>query len=181
MRKIDLTNVTESGSFDRLPAGAYICKIVNVTDVADKEYLKITYDICEGEYKDHFSRIRGDHPDWAWVGAYVRSYKTTALPMFKRFCSCVSKSNSNFVFDGGAINADERTLTGKKIGIILREEEYYGNDGNKRTRLSVYREFPIDEIDKQKVPATKTIEEPAKPNNEFMVIPDNIDEEVPFS
>ena len=40
MKKIDLTNVQEAGEFNRPGAGAYICTIVKVEDVSDKEYHK---------------------------------------------------------------------------------------------------------------------------------------------
>ena len=164
MKSINMENVKEAGSTTRLPAGAYICVILKAEDFGDKEYLKVTYDIVEGEYAEHFNSIRAEHPDWAWVGAYVKSYKPKALPMFKRFCTAVTKSNPGYVFDG-QINTDEKTLAGKKIGLVLAEEEYYGNDGEKRTRLYVAREFPADEIASQKVPAIKLLKE--EPANTF--------------
>lgn len=166
MKKIDMTNVQEAGEFTTLPAGAYICIIRNVEDVEDKEYLKVTYDIADGEFKGYYDDIRSNHPDWEWSGAYVKSYKTKALPMFKRFCSAISKSNGNFIFDGGAVNSDEKSLIGKKLGIVLREEEYYSNSGDKKTRLIVHREFPIDQLSAQKVPDIKRLPE-EKPQAEF--------------
>lgn len=188
MRKVDMTNVQEATDFPKLPAGAYICVIRNVEDLPDKEYLKVTYDIAEGEFAGHFDTIRKDHTDWAWVGAYVKSYKTTALPMFKRFCSAVSKSNGAFVFDGNTVNADEKTLIGKKLGIVLRDEEYYSNSGELKTRLIVHKEFPVAELDKQKVPDVKKIEGSTQPSasanqtssDGFMNIPEGVDDEVPF-
>lgn len=159
MKKIDMTNVQEAGEFKRPGAGAYICGIVKAEDVADKEYLKITYDIIEGEFKGYYKEMRENNPEWTWAGAYVKSYKSAALPMFKRFCTAVSRSNGNFVFDGNTVNSDETTLKGKKIGLLLGEEEYYGNDGEKKTRLYVVREFSIDKINEQKVPELKKIKE----------------------
>lgn len=194
MKRVDMSNVQEAGSFDRLPAGVYICSIMAVDDVPDKEYLKVTYDIAEGEHKGYYGEIRKAHPEWAWSGAYVKSYKTAALPMFKRFCSAVSKSNGNYVFDGNTVNADEKTLIGKKIGLILRDEEYYGNDGNLKTRLFVDREFAIGDFSNQKQPTLKKLD-PSKlkpgttptattgrPESDgFMNIPEGADgEEVPF-
>lgn len=175
MKKVDLTNVQEAGEFKRPGAGAYICGIVKAEDVADKEYLKITYDIIEGEFKGYYQEMRENNPEWTWAGAYVKSYKSAALPMFKRFCTAVSRSNGNFVFDGNTVNADESTLKGKKIGLLLGEEEYYGNDGEKKTRLYVVREFSIDKIGEQKVPELKKIKE-EKPtessaNAEWMKVP----------
>ena len=175
MKKVDLTNVQEAGEYKRPGAGAYICGIVKAEDVADKEYLKITYDIIEGEFKGYYKEMRENNPEWTWAGAYVKSYKSAALPMFKRFCTAVSRSNGNFVFDGNTVNADESTLKGKKIGLLLGEEEYYGNDGEKKTRLYVVREFSIDKIGEQKVPELKKIKE-EKPtessaNAEWMKVP----------
>ena len=157
MKAIDMTNVQEAGDYKRPVAGPYICTITAVEDVTAKEYLKVSYDIAEGDLKGYYTALRTDHPDWAWAGAYCKSYKEAALGMFKRFCSAVSKSNGNFVFDGGMVNADEKSLIGKKIGLLFQEEEYYGNDGNKKTRLVVKSEFPIGEIDNQKIPKKKEL------------------------
>lgn len=184
MKRIDMTNVKEADGFERPTAGAYICRITAVEDVPHKEYLKVTYDIDDGKFAGYYEKTRNDHPDWAWAGAYVKSYKTKALPMFKRFCSAVSKSNGNFVFDGNTVNADERTLIGKKIGLVMQEEEYYGNDGSKKTRLIVARECPIDKLSTQKIPEAKKL--PDEPQSAggvdgFMSIPDGMDEEMPFA
>ena len=183
MRRVDMTNVQEAGEFERVPAGAYVCVIRNVEDFPEKEYLKVTYDIAAGKYAGYYDKTRADHPDWAWTGAYVKSYKTKALPMFKRFCSAVSKSNGNFVFDGNTVNADERTLIGKRIGLVMQDEEYYSNSGDKRTRLIVARECPIDKLSEQKIPEAKKL--PDEPQNggvdAFMSIPDGMDEEMPFA
>lgn len=164
MKKIDMTNVQEAGEFRRPEPGAYHCVIKAVEDISDKEYLKVGYDIAEGEYKDYYTNLRKDHPDWAWSGVYVKSYKQAALPMFKRFCSAVSKSNGGYVFDGGSVNSDEKSLIGKHIGIVLQEEEYYSNSGDKRTRLIVYSECPVDKIPDQKVPKLKALKEESSSN-----------------
>lgn len=176
MKKIDMTNVQEAGEFKRPGAGAYICGITKVEDVSDKEYLKVTYDIIDGEFKGYYKEMRENNPEWAWAGAYVKSYKTAALPMFKRFCTAVSRSNGNFVFDGNTVNADEQTLVGKKIGLLFGEEEYYGNDGELKTRLYVVREFSIDKLNEQKVPEIKKIKEDkpkdSSANAEWMKVPE---------
>ena len=181
MKQINLNNVQEAGEYKTLPAGAYICKIISAVDHPDKEYLLITYDIARGEYTGYYSEMRENHPDWASVGTFYRSYKSTALPMFKRFCSAVSKSNMNFVFDGN-INADEHTLAGKLIGIVLGEEEYYSNSGDLKTRLVVAKEFPCAELDKQKVPALKKLpaDNTGAQNSYATAVADSSMEEVPY-
>ena len=183
MKHIDMTNVKESGEFINLTAGAYICVIRNVEDFEDREYLKVTYDIAEGEFKGYYDDLRSNHPDWSWSGAYVKSYKEKALPMFKRFCSAVSKSNGNFVFDGNTVNADERTLIGKRIGLVLGEEEYWSNSGDKRTRLYVSKEFPIDKIADQKIPNKRLLEDESSKSesiSEFVNVPEGANSEIPF-
>lgn len=185
MKSIDLTNVQEANEYQRPAPGAYICTISAVEDVEAKEYLKVSYDISEGEFKGYYSEMRKNNPDWAWAGAYVKSYKPAALPMFKRFCTAVSRSNGSFVFDGGQVNADEKTLVGKKLGLLFGEEEYYGNDGEKRTRLYVAREFSVDKLAEQKVPKLKTIKEessvaPAPADMGFVNVPEGTAGENPF-
>jgi hypothetical protein len=70
----------------------------------------------------------------------------------------VTKSNPGYLFDGNT-NADEKTLTGKLIGLVLGEEEYTGNDGTIRTRLYCVTEKTVDDIraGKFKVPDKKTL------------------------
>ena len=158
MKAIDLTNVQEAGDFSRPTPGAYVCTITSAVDVPEKEYLIIGYDIAEGEFKGYYTKMREDHPDWTSAGTYYKSYKPTALGMFKRMCSAVSKSNGKFVFDGKT-NSDEKTLIGKKIGLVFQEEEYYGNDGEKKTRLIINKECAVDDVPTQKIPALKAIKE----------------------
>lgn len=158
MKAINLSGVQEAGEFKKPAPGAYACVITSAEDVPDKEYLKIEYDIADGDLKGYYSDLRKDHPDWTNAGVMYKSYKPKALPMFKRFCSAVSKSNGNYVFDSNT-NADEKTLIGKKIGLVFQDEEYYGNDGEKRTRLIVNRECGIDDLSTQKVPDTKKLKE----------------------
>lgn len=181
MKPIDMSNVQEAGDYERPAAGAYICGIYSAENVAEKEYLKITYDIIEGDYKGYYKQLREEHPEWSWTGVYIRSYKEKALGIFKRFCSAVSKSNGNYVFDAGTINHDETTLRGKKVGLVFQEEEYISNDGSVKTRLIVYREFPISELAKQKVPPVKKLpEEPAAGSSDWVNVPDGLPEEIAF-
>lgn len=183
MKSIDMTNVKEAGDFSRPAPGAYICGIVKVEDVSSKEYLKVTYDIVEGEFKGYYEEIRKNNPDWAWAGAYVKSYKDAALPMFKRFCTAVSRSNGKYVFDGGVKNHDEQSLKGKKVGLLLGEEEYEGNDGTIKTRLYVVREFSVDKIGDQKIPELKKLkvdDSAANTSDEFVKVPDGTEGAIPF-
>ena len=186
MRKINLSDIQEAGDFRKPTAGAYICRITAVEDIKDKEYLKVSYDIDEGDLKGYYTEMRNNHPDWLWAGAYVKSYKDSALSLFKRFCSAVSKSNGNFVFDAGEVNSEEQTLVGKRIGLVFQEEEYESNMGELRTRLKVYREFPVDKLSEQKTPGKKflngTMSAPVRADAVTDVfVANGVDEELPFA
>lgn len=183
-----ITNIASvqeaTGESKRLPAGGYICKYTNVEDNPKKEYLYMEFEIAEGEYKGYFEELE-DRAGF-WAGKCYRSYKDAALPMFKRMCSAVTKSNKGFIFDGNE-HCDESTLVGKKIGMVLGEEEYIGNDGSTKTKLYVAREMDVADIKagKFKVPALKKLKEdnesPQKSDDGFMNIPKDADEENPFN
>lgn len=180
----NIDSVQEAGDSKRLPAGGYICTYTKVEDVADKEYLYMEYDIAEGEYKGYYKELE-ERLDF-WGGKCFRSYKEKALPMFKRMCSAVTKSNKGFIFDGNK-HADESTLIGKKVGMVLGEEEYEGNDGSIKTRLYVVREIPVEDIKagKFKIPELKKLPGSSgtvtPPDDGFMNIPVDADEETPFN
>lgn len=171
MKKIEgFENVQESTSFKRLAPNAYVCKIVNVEDHPDKEYLKIYFDIAEGDDKGYFSnQYKTDtRPDkkWANAGTFIRSYKDSALPMFKGFTNALEKSNKGYKWDW-----DEKKLKGKTIVLIIGEEEYMNQKGQKRVRnyvnavrsVEAYKvgDFTIPELKKLDESKTVTTSAPA--------------------
>lgn len=178
MKRItNIDEVQEAGEGVRLPAGGYICKYTHVEDNANKNYLYMEFDITEGEFKGYFADL--NERAGFWAGKCYRSYTDKALPMFKRMCSAVTKSNSGYIFDGNT-NSDETSLVGKLVGIVLGEEEYEGNDGNVKTRLYVSRECEVEKIRKGefKVPELKKLVQASVDDKPDMNVPD---EEVPFN
>lgn len=177
----NINEVKEAGDSTRLPSGGYICRYTSVKDVPDKKYLYMEYDIAEGEFKDYYKEL-SERLDF-WGGRCYRSYSEKALPMFKRMCSAVTKSNPGFIFDGNE-HADETTLIGKLVGLILGEEEYIGNDGSIKTRLYVNREISLEDIKggKYKVPKLRKLTAEDKPEkaDDFMDMPTGDSEECPF-
>lgn len=130
MKALDFTNVqaTQGGEFARPTAGGYVIGIVSVEDVPEREYLKITYDIAEGEFKNYYydmkQRTGYDLP------VMYKSYKDKALGFFKAFLDAVAASNPGYTW-----NNDERTLCRKLVGCVLREEEYRNRDGEIKVSL----------------------------------------------
>ena len=123
MKSLDLTNVTatQGGEFPRVTPGGYVIGIVSVEDVPEKEYLKVTYDIAEGEHKNYYYEMKErtgyDLP------CFYKSYK-------EKFLDAVEASNTGYKW-----NNDERTLTRKLVGCVLREEEYRNKDGEIKVSL----------------------------------------------
>ena len=171
-----------SGEFARPTAGGYICKIMDVEDVPlnSKEpnkgdYIRIEYDIADGEfkgyYKEQFDRWGGN-----WFASFIRSYKETAVGMFKHFTNCVEKSNAGYEWD-----FNEKGLIGKVVGLVLGEEEYENKSGEIKTKLIVSQVKTVEEIKNGdfKVPAPKKLSV-TTPSNDFVPLEDVTDYDLPF-
>lgn len=175
MRKINnWEKVKASDDFERLPAGGYVCTIIHVDDEPSKEYLHIEYDIAEGDHKNHWTET-SERFGW-WGGDFYRSYKDSAVGMFKGFMNAVEESNPGFKWEW-----DETALEGKAIGVVLGEEEYIKNDGSVGTRLKVRSIKAAQDIRDKKfrIPKVKKLEEPADAAD----VPDSMEEitaAVPF-
>lgn len=180
MIKIDnFNNVQPStGEFERPKIGGYICRILNVEDVKlntqtnKGNYLKISYDIADGEFKGYYTDICVKFKiDYPFV---VKSYKEKALGMFKHFINCVEQSNLDYTWDW-----DENKLKGKYIGFVLGEEEYERNDGSIATRLYVNSIKTIHQIKSGdfKIPKLKEFAVPHNKNTEFI---ESDDDNLPF-
>lgn len=129
MKQIDLSNVeaNQGGEYARPQAGGYIIRIKAVQDVPEKEYLKISYDIADGEFKGYYTDM------WQRTGydlpTFIKSYKDKALGYFKAFIDAVEGSNRY------KWNNDERSLVNLFVGTVLREEEYRSSSGEIKTIL----------------------------------------------
>ena len=139
MKKLNLENVKEFTPFEKVEAGGYVCGIYAVEDVPEKEYLKISYDIVEGEKKGFYSKLKKEK-EWA-LPSFIASYKESALPFFKGTITSVEKSNKGFKFDN-----DETKLVGKKIGLVLFEKERINNNGKKVVDMRVDKAHSVDAI-----------------------------------
>ena len=141
MKALDLTNVQANagGEFPRVTPGGYVIGIVSVQDVPEKEYLKISYDIAEGELKNYYYEMK--QRTGYELPCFYKSYKDKALGFFKAFLDAVIASNPGYVW-----NNDERTLTRKMVGCVLREEEYRNRSGEIKVSLKPDIFYPAQEI-----------------------------------
>lgn len=152
-----------SDSFDRLPAGGYVCKIIAVEDVTAKDYLNIIYDIAEGDYKGFYGDEWGkDHP---FAHRFFMSYKESALGMFKGRLRAIDESNGTEFAKEAVAGLKEQQLVGKMVGLVIGYEEYDSDRGDTRTRNYVKSVLSVDKIRSGdfKVPELKRLEGAAAP------------------
>lgn len=184
----------EQGEFERITAGGYVCKIVDVKDVPEKEYLLVTMDVSEGKFANNgVETEKRTGNDWGYLKCY-RSYKEAARGFFKAFLVALEKSNSKFNAD--KFDGNEKKMVGLTVGVLLQEEEYVGQNKQtganvKKTRLIVYNTVDANVIrsGKFKTPKLKELsdEDKAKLDNynggdytPFSNAPVMGEEELPF-
>jgi len=141
MKNVNWSEVEEAKEFEKVAVGGYVCRIMAVEDVETKEYLKISYDIAVGDFKDYYKNL--NESKGFWGANFIKSYKDTALSFFKGFLTAIQNSNQGFVAD--TFN-NPNDLVGKYIGLVLSEEEYIANDGQIKTRLYVSQVRSVDAI-----------------------------------
>lgn len=145
-----------SDDFARPVPGGYICRILEVEDFPNKEYLKIHYDIVEGEFADFYKKrhdaLNADYP------AFIRSYKETARSMFKGFLMALQESNRNFLAD--RFNGNEQQFVGMLVGLVMGEEEYLNTNNEIRLAIKAKKVTSCVKIKNGdfKVPALKKYE-----------------------
>ena len=158
------------GEFAKLPAGGYICNVVNAevtNSKAGNPMLVICLDIAEGEFTRHFrnafDRVRGARPDIKWdnSGIYrqlIFDKNGKVSSFFKGLLACFERSNSNLNFNPR--NFDEKILRGCLIGFVFAEEEYMKKDGSIGSRTFAKFPKPVDDIrdDNFTVPELKKLE-----------------------
>lgn len=136
----DFDNVQAFGEFKPLPAGGYVCRIMNVEETNAKSsgapMIKISLDIAEGEYKDYFANMyRNDtraNKTWSYSAVvnqlvYDTNGSNSTNRGFKTFITSTEESNPGFRTVWGA--GFSACFKGKLIGVLFGREEYVGTDG----------------------------------------------------
>ena len=125
-------NVREFTDREKLPVGAYVCRVKNVRiDAYDEksEQLCVQFDIAEGEYTDFYKREYAANTNASkkfkgvlrvWLPRDDGSEKDEwTKSAFKGMCTAFEKSNPGYAW-----NWDEKSLAGRWVGILFRNEEW---------------------------------------------------------
>lgn len=182
---------------ERLPAGGYVLQIL---DVKYKTYdwgdvILLSFDIHEGEQKGFYAANykAQTQEDKKWKGAYRLNVPkddgsekdTWTMRRFKTVITNFEESNHGYHW-----NWDEQTLKGKLIGGLFNNKEYEIN-GNRGFYTNCHSLLPVEKIRSGKfnIPEDTLLKErnnstdsaaSAINSDEFMNIPDGIDDEIPF-
>ena len=182
-------------SFEALPKGAYVLKILDAKIEKNKnnngEHIKVSFDIAEGDHKDFYANqykasTKGDK-QWPFDAVYRVNIPDNDSPAYvwtnyNSFFADLEDSNNGFVFSGD----DLKILKGKLIGGKFRNEqsEYKGTVYD-HTRLAwtcvaedvrqgKAGKMPNDKLVKGRATA------PATDSDGFMSIAEDVDMELPF-
>ncbi len=139
MKPIENWNTVEKFTdIEKLPAGAYIIKILAVADKPNQvskrtgnvfHTLELSFDIAEGDfadyYKDLYKSAPGENKKWKGVmSLFVPDGNGTEQDMltakrFKTAMCAIEDSNTGYTWDW-----NEQGLIGKKTACIFRNEEW---------------------------------------------------------
>lgn len=168
MLGINLSNVESASGYDRPGAGGYVIQITKATPNTEKHRVEMEFDIVEGKYSGYFKEMQ---ERLGWHNAkFNKPYTPKALPFFRGFIEAILESNGNTegLVIGDFEDVDETKLVGKRLGMIVGEEEYNGNDGVTKVRLDLFNaEFvTIDTIHRGEylVPDFKPLQSKAQPS-----------------
>lgn len=173
-----------------LPAGGYICKILNAEETESrnrKPMLKVSFDIDEGEFKGYFRDLfkgwkeNSDDPatvKWPFTGTkWVMFYNSEGKTNrdFKSFCTALEDSGTKvWINDTFDVNG----LRGATLGLIFRREEHeYNNARSWRTVPVGFRSVKTIEDGNYNVPEDKPLPEPVLTETDSFTA---LDEDLPF-
>lgn len=181
----------EQVEWEQLPKNAYVIKLLSAKEEQNKDktgsYLKVAFDIAEGEYKDFYKKAFDNNTkeDKKWPNDAVLyltcpndSSEQWVIDNFNKFMTAVEDSNEGYHW-----NWDESTLKDKLVGakFYIEQSEYEGKiyDHTKakwfvaaqKVRDGKFGKLPTDKL----VSSSTTSSSPA--NEGFKPISD---EEIPF-
>ena len=154
-------NANSFGDFKSLKAGTYKCIIKGVEELIStnaKKFVKISFDIAEGEFKNYFTDkyMNDTRTEKKWSGIwnlFLEGYEPGSVnTKFKGFITSIEKSNLGFIWDW-----NEQKLTNQVVGIVFRDEEFKADDGSIKSSAKPFYAVPVSDIATVKVPEPKLL------------------------
>lgn len=184
----------EQVEWEALPKGAYVIKILNVKEEESKSekggtYLKMAFDIAEGEYKGFYKKsFESDtREDKKWpndANIFISCPEDDSpqwlVDNFNKFMTAVEDSNKDYHWSW-----DEKTLKNKLVGakFCIEQSEYNGKIYDHTKAKWYIAAQKVRDGKFGKLPQDKLVEKKADNNGatDFVNIPDNVtEEEIPW-
>ena len=163
-----------------------IMQVEEITALNGNQYLKISFDTAKDDvqpsyYSNAYKSDTRDNKKWSGVTTVFPTDKDgKTSKSFKTFCTAVEHSNAGFKMVWGEQFCN--ALKGKAVGGVFGEEEYIGNDGTVKTARKLFWFRGIDKVMDAEVPAKRTVDAPQQTSNDWMNVPDNVEDEgLPFN
>ena len=179
-------------TFDVLPAGGYIAKIIEVDDREWSGHIEpahlIHMDIAEGEHMAIYQKNNqgADRPRWLsyWFAEPSQGSPDWLLSKVGGIQTSLAESNDNVNL------SDPRTWKGKMVGVVVGDEEYESNSGTVYVRPYVNYICSTGRIRKgenqpggYKIPKLKTLKNAAPRPLASTEMPDSFsaaEDDIPF-
>lgn len=161
--------------FDNITPGQYVCKILDVIDVDEKEYLKIWFDIAQGDFANTFKASEERFGEWPAQGIMYWSYKASAQRFYASKITAIEKSNDGYKYE----LFKEKDLKGKYFVANFGEEEYL-DDNELKVSLKVQEVRSLQALKEGKIKTPKRKELPLEAKKEIAVNVDKPIDDLPF-
>jgi len=181
---------------ERLPAGAYVCKVMNVkfeegTD-GKSDMIKMQYDIIEGDYKDFFRKQydANTNEDKKWKGSVTIWCPTDdgsekdgwTKNAFASWTNALEDSNPGYKWDW-----DESKWKGKILGIhfgetgtVIDGREIVYTEPRRGISVEDVRSGNFKELKFKAKNGYTGNQDTTTSTNDFVNIPEGAEEEIPF-
>ena len=180
--------------FQQLPKDGYVLRIMGaeVCENSKGEYIKISCDIAEGEYKDFYANEyrNQQQEDKKWHCNYLLNVPNDdgseqdgwTKRRFKTVIAAVEDSNPGYHFDW-----DEKKFKGKLVGGLFNEREYEANDRTVKRTTNLAQMCAVEKIrsktfklPKDKLLQNNKVNKQGVADDDFMQIPEREDDSLPF-
>lgn len=185
------------GGGETLQPGGYICKILRVQERMSRggnPMFVFEFDIAQGNRAGFFKRKYENsskmNANAKWGGSLYQSVSSDyGVGRLKGMITAIEHSNPGFHFNWDDPQ-NERTLTGKLVGVVFGEEEYLNDKNEKKKATKPFWMCSADKIregvevpkprllKEDSIPAASNIGIPLDFDEDFKLMAD--DDEVPF-
>lgn len=152
--------------FERLSLGGHkgiIKKVEEYTsNISGNTSLKVEVDTASDDKQPEYFQNQFDSNDsadkkWAAAGTKYVSLKEdeNCVRMLKSFITAVENSNDGFTYDW---NKEIEQLNGKKVGLLVGQEEYQDNEGKTKLANKVVQFRSIDKVESLQIPKVKLLD-----------------------